>query len=201
MHLYIMRHGETDDNTRRVLQGQKDNVLNENGKNQAREAGRELEGIVFDRIYVSPLIRAIQTAELATGRDRKEFIVEERIKEIGFGVLEGSCISDITPPYDNFFKDPASYPAPEGGESLEELTERTKNFLDEIRGTLPGKNVLLISHGAAIHSIVYQIKKQTIDHFWDMKLGNCGILEVSDESGDYEILHECQKKDRNYTRF
>lgn len=191
MHLYIMRHGETDDNTRRVLQGQKDNPLNENGKKQAIEAGEELRGIVFDRIYVSPLIRAVQTAELATGRNRSEFITEERIKEIGFGVLEGSCSDDVKPPYDNFFKNPACYAAPEGGESLIELSERTREFLEEIKGTLQGKNVLLVSHGAAIHAIINQIKKQPIEHFWDMRLGNCGILEVSDESGDYEIIREC----------
>ncbi len=201
MHLYIMRHGETDDNTRRVLQGQKDNPLNENGKKQAIEAGEELKGIVFDRIYVSPLIRAVQTAELATGRNRSEFITEERIKEIGFGVLEGSCSDDVKPPYDNFFKNPACYAAPEGGESLIELSERTREFLEEIKGTLQGKNVLLVSHGAAIHAIINQIKKQPIEHFWDMRLGNCGILEVSDESGDYEIIRECQKRDENFTRF
>ncbi len=92
MHLYIMRHGETDDNTRRVLQGQKDNPLNERGRQQALRAKEELSGILFDRVYSSPLIRAVETAVLATGRPREEIILEERLKEISFGVLEGTVL-------------------------------------------------------------------------------------------------------------
>lgn len=201
MYLYLMRHGETDDNTRRVLQGQKDNPLNENGKQQAAKAREEWKGISFDKIYVSPLIRAIQTAEIATGRDRSEFIIEERIKEISFGVLEGTASDNMKPPYSNFFLNPAEYVAPEGGESLAELAKRTGDFLQEIKGHQPGKKVLLVSHGAAIHSIVNQIQKQDMSHFWDMHLGNCGVLEISDESGEYRITKECMKRDSNYTRF
>lgn len=201
MYLYIMRHGETDDNTRRVLQGQKDNPLNENGINQALEAKAELEGIHFDRIYVSPLIRAIHTAELATGRSKEDFIIEERIKEIGFGVLEGTVSDDMKPPYSNFFLNPGAYAAPEGGESFEELLARVQDFLDELKGKLPGQRVLLVSHGAAIHALINRILRQDMSHFWDMKLANCGILEVSDESGEYEITRECMKQDSNYTKF
>lgn len=201
MYLYIMRHGETDDNTRRILQGQKDNPLNGRGRKQAAEAAERFEGILFDRIYVSPLKRAVETAELATGRDRSEFILEERIKEISFGVLEGTALESIQPPYDNFFRAPALYEAPEGGEDLVGLSKRTMSFLKEIRGCLPGKNVLLVSHGAAIHAMVYQIKKQPIDRFWDMSLGNCGILKLSDETGSYEILEECSKRDSYYASF
>ena len=75
MYLYIMRHGETEDNTKRILQGQKNNPLNNQGKKQALEAREQLKDIVFDKIYVSPLIRAIETAELVTGRKKEEFIV------------------------------------------------------------------------------------------------------------------------------
>lgn len=198
MRLYIMRHGETDDNTRRVLQGQKNNPLNENGRQQAEKAKAELENIYFDRIYVSPLIRAVETAELVTGRDRTEFYIEERIKEISFGVLEGTVRDDMKPPYDNFFRNPAAYVAPEGGESLEKLSARVWDFLQEIKGQFPKQNILLVSHGAAIHSMVNQIQKQDMLHFWNMRLGNCGVLEVSDESGEYVIMRECTKRDEHY---
>ena len=103
MYLYIMRHGETEDNTKRILQGQKNNPLNNQGKKQALEAREQLKDIVFDKIYVSPLIRAIETAELVTGRKKEEFIVENRIIEIGFGALEGTPSDKMEPPYNNFF--------------------------------------------------------------------------------------------------
>lgn len=192
MHLYIMRHGETDDNTKWILQGQKDNPLNENGKRQAKRVKDTLQGICFDKIYVSPLVRAVQTAEIVTGRNRTEFILEDRIKEISFGVLEGTRGDDMKPPYSNFFLNPAAYEAPENGETLQELALRTGDFLQEIKGQYPGRRILLVSHGAAIHSIINQIQGVDMSHFWDLRLGNCSILEVSDESGEYQIVKVSQ---------
>ena len=64
--IFIIRHGQTELNSRMLLQGRSDHPLNETGRQQASEAGRLLrrEGIVFTRVYSSPLIRAVQTAEL-----------------------------------------------------------------------------------------------------------------------------------------
>ena len=71
--LYIMRHGKTDWNEQRKLQGQTDVPLNEEGREMALAAGREYAGIHLDVCYCSPLIRAKETAELFF-KERKENI-------------------------------------------------------------------------------------------------------------------------------
>ena len=62
--IYIVRHGQTEMNNRKALQGRSDVPLNETGIAQARAAAEKLTGIRFDRVYTSPLIRAIQTAKI-----------------------------------------------------------------------------------------------------------------------------------------
>ena len=67
--IYIIRHGETDNNKKRVLQGRSNLPLNEEGVRQAEKARDFFDGneIIFEKIYSSPLIRAIRTAEIITG--------------------------------------------------------------------------------------------------------------------------------------
>ncbi len=62
--IYIIRHGQTELNSKRVLQGRSDYPLNEIGIQQAKEAAEKLQGITFDTVYSSPLIRALQTAKI-----------------------------------------------------------------------------------------------------------------------------------------
>ena len=68
--IYIIRHGQTELNSRKVLQGRSDHPLNERGIAQAEEAAEKLKSVSFDAVYSSPLIRAIQTARIvAPGRE------------------------------------------------------------------------------------------------------------------------------------
>ena len=85
MQIYIIRHGETDWNTKRLLQGATDIPLNQNGIEAARLTAEALKEIPFDEIYTSPLQRAVQTAEIMRGDRRIPIIKDERLKEISFG--------------------------------------------------------------------------------------------------------------------
>ena len=66
MKLYVLRHGETDYNKEGIFQGQNNIDLNEEGIKQAQITAKSLENIYFDKVYVSPLKRAIQTAKIVT---------------------------------------------------------------------------------------------------------------------------------------
>ena len=136
--LYIMRHGKTDWNEQRKLQGQTDVPLNEEGREMALAAGREYAGIHLDVCYCSPLVRAKETAELFF-KERKEnipvIIFDHRLKEMGFGVYEGVAESFgiLDCPVNVLFYHPEEYLVPvEGGESLDELFSRTGEFLEEM---------------------------------------------------------------------
>ena len=156
--LYIVRHGQTSNNKKKLLQGRSDNPLNEDGRAQSEEAGRKLRslGVRPLRIYSSPLIRAIETAKLAAdiigGRDEpaghdvstsrdvsasrndgEGISIDDRLIEMDYGPYEGMDLTDPAPEVIAFFQDFAGTPAPEGMEQLHEVVSRVGEVLEEIR--------------------------------------------------------------------
>ena len=184
--LYIIRHGKTDWNEQRKLQGQTDVPLNEEGREMALAAGREYAGIHLDVCYCSPLIRAKETAELFF-KERKEnipVIFDRRLIEMGFGVYEGVAESFgmLDCPVNVFFKHPEDYTVPvDGGESMDELFERTGEFLKErvYPDLEAGKDVLIIGHGAMNSSIICQVKfNSDRSRFWEEGIPNCKMIKL-----------------------
>lgn len=198
MKIYLMRHGETDANRSKVLQGQSDYPLNDRGKEQARAAAKELAGISFDRIYSSPLVRAVETGELASGVGRKEFLLDDRIREIGFGEAEGKPFASLGEGFAAFFGAPESYRPRNGAESFESLIARTGNFLEEIK-TEEDETVLILSHGAAIHAMLLYIGGYGVDKFWSVNIGNCGITVIEVRDGRYVVTKQCMVEDSYYS--
>ena len=131
--IYFVRHGQTELNQRRVLQGRSDYPLNGVGEEQAAEAAAWFKenGIRIDRIWSSPLQRAMQTARIIAGEDVPMF-TDERLIEMDYGPFEGV---DLTaPPQEiiTFFSDFVHNPAPEGMEQLTSVVSRLGSFLEEM---------------------------------------------------------------------
>ncbi|MBQ6785036.1 MAG: histidine phosphatase family protein, partial [Clostridia bacterium] len=131
MELYIMRHGQTADNKKHLLQGRKNIPLSEEGIEQAMQAKADLdaEGIRFDRVCASPLKRAMQTASLITGVDESDIEPIEEIIEYDFGPLEGKRVEDLGPNMRELFMDPEAFIAPEGAETYDEMFKRVEEYL------------------------------------------------------------------------
>ena len=198
MKLYLIRHGETEWNTYKKLQGITDIPLNENGEALAKVTGEGMKDIPFDVIFTSPLKRAYRTAELVRGDREIEIIPEERIREICFGDCEGHIYKEEgynmpVPDFNFFFTQTDCYKTPPNGESIESLLERTKDFLDELksRKELQDKTILISSHGAAVRAMLSNIEKCDIAHFWGPGVHkNCGVSCVELIDGEYQILWE-----------
>ena len=197
MKVYLIRHGETQWNKQRLLQGKTDMPLNENGRQVARMTAEGLRGIAFDQVYSSPLSRAYETARLVT-EGRYPIRKDERLTEIGFGVYEGLCcgregynIPD--PDFVNFFQDPSKYAPPQGGESVQDLINRTMDFLQELAAEPgnQGKTILISTHGAALRSMLVGIQKKPLSEFWQGGVHrNCAVTILSEEQGIYSIEQE-----------
>lgn len=184
--LYIMRHGKTDWNERKKLQGQTDIPLNDEGRMMASAAGKEYADIHLDVCYCSTLVRARETAELFF-KERKEIIpiiYDDRLKEMGFGKYEGveKSFERENCPVNVFFEHPEEYNIPvEEGESLDSLFERTGEFLREkvFPELKEGKDILIIGHGAMNSSIICQIKYGSDRRrLWDEGIPNCKIIKL-----------------------
>lgn len=179
MELYIVRHGETIWNAEGRLQGRVDIELNAKGRALAGALGEELEALPFDCIYASPLIRAYETACLIRGHRNIPIVRDDRLKEICFGEMEGVYVSqwlDESSPYKYFFSDPEKYRAPKGGETLEEVCLRTKEFMQEIiePAWREHERVMIVAHGALNKGLMCYLQKNTIPNYWGKGLQkNC----------------------------
>lgn len=199
MDLYLLRHGETDYNRRKALQGQLDQPLNETGRQQAREAARQLAGIRFDQVYVSPLGRTRETAALATGLPPEQLTLEPAIIEISFGPWEGRITDELGAAFAPFFADPPAYQPPEGGETLLHLMDRVGGFLDRVSREHAGEQAILaVSHGAAIHAMIAAALRLPLDQFWAESVGNCGFVVLHHDGAVWTLARHCSARDKYY---
>lgn len=181
--LYIMRHGRTDWNEEKRLQGRTDIPLNENGRKMAEEAHEEYKDLHIDKCFCSPLQRARKTAEIVLkGRDIP-IIVDDRLKEMGFGEYEGLKEVYNKPEYNvhTLFFSPETYVADKGAESLSDLFKRNKEFLDDkIYPELEkGKDILIVAHGAVNSGLITTFKHLPVKDFWSAGLDQCKILKLA----------------------
>ncbi len=198
MKIYMIRHGETDWNIVKRLQGRSDILLNEEGRRLARATAKALEDIPFAKIYTSPLLRAKETAQIIRGDRNIPILEDKRIQEISFGIYEGLyCAEDhyTIPDQDfiKFFKKPEEYIAPEGAETIEALCKRTTDFLQELvhNTAYQDETVLISTHGAALRGLLSSINMNDVSEFWKGGVHkNCAvtILEVVD--GRINLLEE-----------
>ncbi len=191
MILYIIRHGETEWNTAKKMQGQTDIPLNDNGLSLAREVGRHMRDIPFDLVISSPLQRARVTAELITeGRDIP-FRTDDRLIEMSFGAWEGRCILDpeAVPPTFNqqFHDDPWHCQKAPGGESFADVIARTRDFFEDICHTpaYQQAHILISTHGAAGRCLLSHFYEDKQDIWRGCIPKNCSvcIVEVVDGVG------------------
>lgn len=196
MKIYLMRHGETDWNKARRLQGQSDIPLNEFGMELAEKTAEGLKGVDFEAVFSSPLKRAYVTARIVVGNRNVPVITDDRLKEVNFGAGEGEYFDPIKQnpehPLYNFLRKPECYVPTGGGESIDQVKERAEAFLREKLLPLEGscENVLVVAHGALNRCILSSIAGSPDSEFWKIGLPNCAVSILSLENGRLHILEE-----------
>lgn len=197
MKLYIIRHGETEWNKQKKLQGQSDTELNGYGIELARITGEALKDVPFNYIFSSPLKRAYKTAELIRGDRKLEIKTDDRLKEISFGVNEGVPAELISKDFHYFFDAPDKYVPAEGGETYEELCARSRDFIDTVIVPLslkePDATVLITAHGALNKSIMIYLNHLGIKNMWDgVFQKNCCVNIFEINGFAFKMLQEAK---------
>ena len=169
----IIRHGQTELNSRRIIQGRSDYPLNENGIAQARQASDKLNGIAFDFVYSSPLIRAIQTAKiLAPDADP---ILDGRLVDMDYGPFEGTGIDELPPEALAYFRDFYHNPVPNGMEPIGSVMRRAASFLEERCRT--DRNILVVTHAIVMKRLLEHLASGSAD-FRQRHMGNCVVYRA-----------------------
>jgi broad specificity phosphatase PhoE len=146
--LYLVRHGETDWNAARRIQGRTDIPLNDAGRGQARQAAELLARRSWHGVYTSPLDRAHETASIIAERLGLGSVVDvDALVERDYGEAEGMGFDEIEALY------PEGVRAP-GQETREAVAARVVPALFELARRHPGERLVIVSHGGAIRSVL-----------------------------------------------
>jgi uncharacterized phosphatase len=176
--LYLVRHGETDWNKARRIQGSTDIPLNDTGRSQAAMTGQLLARLPWDAIVASPLSRAVETAQIISSEvGLGEPTTDAALVERRYGEAEGLNYREVDTLY------PGDEPVP-GRESREEVMERVVPALFAIAGEYPGENVIIVSHGGVIRAVLGAIDPEKVHG----TITNGSIHSVRVVDGSLELI-------------
>ena len=180
MLLYMIRHGETENNLAKRHSGHSLTLLTEKGILDAKHAGEKLKGITFDKIYTSDLPRTQQTCKAALGC--AEFEVLPLIKEINVGLCTDRLAADCEKEWgDRYIKGKKAFDYTAfGGENPEMLRNRAKNFLKLLEES-GFETVAAFSHGAFTKHLLDVVIGKTLDkNLFYLNNGGVCIFEYKD---------------------
>ena len=148
MFIYLVRHGETDWNRQRRIQGSSDIPLNSTGRAQAKTTGELLASRTWNGIFASPLSRAMETARIIASEIGLEAPgTLPAVVERNYGDAEGRTASEV----DALYPGDAEVP---GRESREAVIERALPALVQLAEDNHGKSIIVVAHGGVIASIL-----------------------------------------------
>jgi uncharacterized phosphatase len=186
--IYLARHGQSRANAEGIIAGHIDSPLNEIGRQQARELVELINkaGLKFDYIYVSPLIRAKETAQIISeGTGSPDPVVMNELIERDFGILTGKTYEDIPRLATELLEaDKIGYFLEgEGVETFPKALERAEGVLEKVKSLHKTGNVLLVAHGdigmmlfSAFHKTPW---RETLLHF---HFGNSELLHLHEDA-------------------
>lgn len=173
----LIRHGEPVGGCR--YRGQIDDPLSATGWTQMRAAvGKERP---WQAIISSPLSRCLDFARELSENSGIPLEVDDRLKEIGFGVWQGKTREEITQ-YDpgvlqRFYRDPMSH-HPDGGEGLAEFRNRVVDAWSDLLNRHAGKHLLLVCHAGPIRMVLSHILDIPLSNVFRIKVANAGITRI-----------------------
>ncbi len=202
-HIYLCRHGESEYNAKKIVQGHIDTQLTEKGINQAKFLGEFLKDKKIQKIISSDLKRAYQTASVVGEILGLPVQKDERIREMHFGTWEGLSYDWIyqnaKEHFYNWLSNPVKHPLPKQEDPFH-FEKRLKLFLEDIKN-LPEENILVIGHGGSIQGLICIVMNLGIECLWKFKHDNTGLsLIVSNNKKDevkfINLSYHCEKDSR-----
>lgn len=187
MKIYIVRHGETEENIKKTYYGDIDCHLTPNGIKQAELVGEKLRYINFDKVFCSEKKRAKETLERIYAGEN--FIIDSRLNERNFGIFEGKSYEQLQiglkSEYDAWTKEWKNY-CPENGESFVQVYHRVQNFMENLKKESV-ENILICTHGGIIRTIYTYILEGNLDNYWRFNSKNADLSIIKLEYGYFYI--------------
>ena len=188
--IYIVRHGQTDFNRQRIIQGSGvDSSINDTGKLQAQAFFDKYKSVGFDVVLTSALRRTQETMApfIQSGLPWEQFA---EINEIGWGVHEGKKgTPELIEQYKMVIEQWQSgnfHASLEAGESAHQMHSRLSSFIEHLK-TRPEQKVLVCSHGRAMRCLMCILKNQHLREMENYHHANTGLYKVNYTNGQFEF--------------
>jgi len=176
--LLLCRHGQTDFNASLRFQGQLDEPLSELGRQQAQLLAGRLAEESVDVAYTSDLCRAHETATVALAGRPIPLHVDPRLREIAFGRWEGMTFAEIKDKYPDDVaardRDRVHYAMP-GGESLAQLGQRVRSFMEDVLPRHEGQSMLFVAHGGTVNAVISTLLDIPLTSWWRLRNHNANV--------------------------
>jgi uncharacterized phosphatase len=175
---FLVRHGETEWNRLRKIQGISDIPLNDTGRSQAAALGDILSKHRFDLIVSSPLSRALETAQIVARKlGMPAPLVIQDLVERNYGEAEGSSGLEL----DTLYPPGTAIP---GREDRADVTKRVVRTLHDLAIRHPEADILAVAHGAVIRCVVdYAAPGE-----YSEPITNCSVHSFSHVAGSLELV-------------
>jgi 2,3-bisphosphoglycerate-dependent phosphoglycerate mutase len=189
----FMRHGQAESNVNRVLAGRTlESHLTDLGRRQVIESANQLmKNIAVEKVYVSPVIRTIETAQLVCDILGTDYVIDERLYETEMGRLAGMNFEDITMKYGDvltrFYSDYDPILESFGVEAFASVKARIASLLDELSQKHDDSNVLAVTHLDPIKAALATLLQLNSDalHRWNIR--NASLTIFKHESKVYSV--------------
>lgn len=190
--IYVARHGETEYNRTRRIQGRGINEpLNETGRKQARAIARSLTESNIDHIFASSLERSVQTAEIIANQLELSVCSHAELDEMNFGIIEGKPIDEIQDNLEQLHHAWSSGNtdfALAEGESPEAVLQRVKMRTDLLIKEHSGQNILLVLHGRLIRVLLSHWLEYGLSRMHEIEHQNGALNHLQKQSDKIEPI-------------
>lgn len=189
---YIVRHGETDWNIVRRIQGHTDNDINKTGELQAAKAAHNLSGIHIDLVYSSDLLRARRTAEIIVAERKLAVHTTQALRERLYGEFEGKLYDEVDAFYQKIMRaadtnEEKQVRREHGVEGDDEMMGRLITFIREVAVANPGKTVLMVSHGGIMRALLVHLGCYDKATATRVKIQNTGHIKLESDGVDFFV--------------
>jgi probable phosphoglycerate mutase len=194
--ILLIRHGETDWNVEKRLQGHLDIALNAEGERQASALARALSEESVDAIFASDLQRAMQTAQAVAAPRGMQVRIERDLRERSYGAFEGLLHSDINAQYPEAYamlraRDiDARYPmGRQQAETLREFSQRAVGVITRLANEHRNKKIVIVSHGGLLECIYRAANALDLSPPRDFDIKNASINRLLWDGSALRISH------------
>jgi len=200
--IFLVRHGETEANKKKLLFGHLDWNLNKTGISQIKNCSKKLNQITKGKdihlIITSTLLRAKNSAKIINKKLKiKKTITMKDISEKSEGILEGKTYKEFKETdyknYRKWLKDPLNF-RPKKGESIADLNKRVLRAYKFLRKKYSGKNIIIVAHSGPIKLMLLNILGTDIKKFWNIRV-DCGSISIITISKNQSVINALNIKD------